>query len=84
APPSHCLFVVNYDLRQTSTRDLEELFGKYGQLTRCELKQAFAFVEYQDLEDAKDAKEAMDGTAPRLQHHGGVHHDAARPGRAAA
>lgn len=71
------LFVgkLAYDCRQ---RELEELFGKYGRITRCDIKRGniliiitiklnifvlgYAFVEFEDERDATDAIKYLDGT----------------------
>ncbi|KAI8393518.1 uncharacterized protein BYT42DRAFT_551325 [Radiomyces spectabilis] len=41
--------------RDMSTRDLEDVFSKYGSITRLDLKQGFGFVEFEDNRDAEDA-----------------------------
>jgi len=45
----------------TRQRDLEELFGKYGQIVNCTMKGSYAFVEFEDPRDAEDALRALDG-----------------------
>jgi len=45
----------------TRTKDLEDLFGKYGRILRCDVKRGFAFVEFQDDRDAEDALRDLDG-----------------------
>ncbi|XP_076470993.1 uncharacterized protein LOC143300936 isoform X2 [Babylonia areolata] len=40
--------------KTTRTRDLEEIFEPYGRLTRCEVKYAYAFVDFEDYRDAED------------------------------
>eukprot|EP00850_Spirogloea_muscicola_P007622 SM000039S14452 [mRNA] locus=s39:192955:195600:+ [translate_table: standard] len=47
---------------RTRTRDLEDLFSKYGRLRDVDLKHDFAFVEYSDPRDADDARHYLDGT----------------------
>ncbi|KAK3726506.1 hypothetical protein QZH41_014248, partial [Actinostola sp. cb2023] len=42
--------------KETKQRDLENVFYLYGKLSRCDIKYAYGFVEY---EDARDAEEAM-------------------------
>mmetsp|Transcript_17223 Transcript_17223/g.25840 ORF Transcript_17223/g.25840 Transcript_17223/m.25840 type:complete len:319 (-) Transcript_17223:312-1268(-) len=47
--------------------ELEKIFGKYGRITRIDLKTpsrppAYAFIEYEDVRDAEDAVEAQNGT----------------------
>lgn len=43
----------------TRSRDLEDIFYKYGKMTRCDVKQglkmAYGFIEYEDNRDAEDA-----------------------------
>ncbi|KAL1916590.1 uncharacterized protein VTP21DRAFT_5781 [Calcarisporiella thermophila] len=50
------------DIRQS---ELEDLFGKYGRLVRCDVKRgrmnSFAFIEYTDRRDAEDALRDWDG-----------------------
>jgi len=46
----------------TRSRDLEEVFGKYGRITRCDVKRGFAFVEFEDDRDGDDALKDLDGT----------------------
>jgi hypothetical protein len=36
-------------------RDLEDHFSKYGKIKTIDIKQGFAFVEYNDDRDASDA-----------------------------
>eukprot|EP00898_Chlorokybus_atmophyticus_P005038 jgi/Chlat1/5535/Chrsp369S08996 len=40
---------------RTRTRDLEDIFSRYGRLRDVDLKHDFAFVEYNDPRDADDA-----------------------------
>jgi len=48
---------------ETRTRDLEDLFYKYGKITRCDVKRGgFGFVEFEDKRDAEDAIRELDGT----------------------
>jgi len=54
------LFVARISTR-TRTRDLEDLFGRYGRLRDVVIKQGYAFVEYEDGRDAKDASKELDG-----------------------
>jgi len=46
----------------TRSRDLEEVFGKYGRIIRCDVKRGFAFVEFEDDRDGDDALRDLDGT----------------------
>jgi len=46
----------------TRPRDLEELFYKFGKITRCDVKRGgFGFVEFDDKRDAEDAIRELDG-----------------------
>lgn len=43
-------------------RELDDLFRKYGRITRCDVKRGgYGFVEYEDPRDAEDAIRALDG-----------------------
>jgi RNA recognition motif-containing protein len=46
---------------RTRERDIEDLFSKYGKISACDLKQGFAFVEFDDERDAEDAIRGLDG-----------------------
>jgi len=46
---------VGHLSRETTNRDLEQKFKEYGAITRCDLKQGYGFIEYQDSRDAEDA-----------------------------
>jgi len=48
--------------QDTRSRDLEDVFGKFGRMIRCDVKRNFAFVEYEDDRDAEDALREIDGT----------------------
>ncbi|RUS19196.1 hypothetical protein BC937DRAFT_87848 [Endogone sp. FLAS-F59071] len=43
------------------TRDLEDVFSKYGKVTRLDVKRGFGFVEYEDKRDAEDAVREANG-----------------------
>jgi len=60
--PCETLFVVNFDSVSTRARDLEELFGRYGDIVRIELKRNFAFVQFRTTEEAARALEALNNT----------------------
>lgn len=48
--------------RDCRPRELEDLFHKYGRITRCDVKRGgYGFVEYEDPRDAEDAIKALDG-----------------------
>lgn len=46
---------------RTRERDLEDMFSKYGKINHCDLKQGYAFVEFDDERDAEDAIRGLDG-----------------------
>lgn len=47
--------------RDARSRDLEDLFGKYGKLTRCDIKGTFGFITFEDERDAEDALDECNG-----------------------
>jgi len=48
----------------TRSRDLEDLFYKFGKITRCDVKRGgFGFVEFDNKRDAEDAIRELDGTS---------------------
>lgn len=61
AEPNRTLFVAGFDPRGTRTRDVERAFEVYGRMRRCEIKRTYAFVEFEDIEDAKEACREMHG-----------------------
>lgn len=46
---------------RTRTRDLEDLFVKYGRVRDVDLKHDFAFIEFYDSRDADDARHYLNG-----------------------
>uniref|UniRef100_A0A453EC46 RRM domain-containing protein n=1 Tax=Aegilops tauschii subsp. strangulata TaxID=200361 RepID=A0A453EC46_AEGTS len=46
---------------RTRTRDLEDLFGRYGRVRHVDMKHEFAFVEFSDPRDADEARYNLDG-----------------------
>ncbi len=44
--PNETLFVVNFDPITTRTRDLEELFGRYGRIVRVHFFSSFLFIAH--------------------------------------
>ncbi|KAG0370028.1 hypothetical protein BGZ54_008026 [Gamsiella multidivaricata] len=50
----------------TRSRDLEDLFAKYGRVTRLDIKRGansgFGFVEYEDPRDAEEAVHKLNGS----------------------
>ncbi|GFR43718.1 hypothetical protein Agub_g4829 [Astrephomene gubernaculifera] len=59
--PSKTLFVVNFDVRRTSERDIERYFARYGRLSRVQIKKNYAFVQFPDIESAIRALERTNG-----------------------
>ncbi|KAK3102937.1 hypothetical protein FSP39_015100 [Pinctada imbricata] len=47
--------------KNTQTRHLEDVFEPYGRLTRCDIKYAYAFVDFEDRRDAEDALKYENG-----------------------
>ncbi|XP_020108460.1 serine/arginine-rich splicing factor RS2Z32 isoform X2 [Ananas comosus] len=46
---------------RTRSRDLEDLFSKYGRVRYVDMKHDFAFVEFSDSRDADDARYSLHG-----------------------
>ena len=46
---------------EVTEHDLEDMFGKYGKLSRCALKKGFAFVTFETREDADEATRQLQG-----------------------
>ncbi|CAL9099423.1 unnamed protein product [Musa textilis] len=46
---------------RTRSRDLEDLFSRYGRVRNVDMKRDFAFVEFSDPRDADDARHSLDG-----------------------
>jgi splicing factor, arginine/serine-rich 4/5/6 len=42
-------------------QDLEEVFKPYGQITKIDVKQGFAFIHFQDGRDAEEAMRGLHG-----------------------
>lgn len=53
--PTSTLFVVNFNVEDTRDRDLERHFEKYGRLVRVQIKRTYAFVQYEEVEQAEAA-----------------------------
>ncbi len=62
AAPNETLFVAGFDPRNITSSMLEKAFDGFGKLKRCEVKKTFAFIEYENIEDAKEALTAMHGS----------------------
>ncbi|KAF6018673.1 TRA2B [Bugula neritina] len=66
--PNRCVGVFGLSL-DTREREIEEYFGKYGRIANCQLvhdrhsgrSRGFAFVHFEDVEDAIEAKENSAG-----------------------
>lgn len=50
--PSKTLFVVNFDPSRIDERDIERHFDVYGRVERVQIRKNFAFVQFEDIEDA--------------------------------
>ncbi|KAL9422043.1 hypothetical protein AB3S75_034338 [Citrus x aurantiifolia] len=46
---------------RTRSRDLEEIFSRYGRIRDVDMKRDFAFVEFSDPRDADDARYSLNG-----------------------
>ncbi|KAJ0102130.1 hypothetical protein Patl1_06215 [Pistacia atlantica] len=46
---------------RTRSRDLEDIFGRYGRIRDVDMKRDFAFVEFSDPRDADDARYSLNG-----------------------
>ncbi|KAJ6793670.1 serine/arginine-rich splicing factor RS2Z32-like [Iris pallida] len=46
---------------RTRSRDLDDLFSRYGRVRNVDLKHDFAFVEFSDPRDADDARYSLNG-----------------------
>ncbi|KAE9444736.1 hypothetical protein C3L33_23366, partial [Rhododendron williamsianum] len=54
------LFVGRLSSR-TRSRDLEDLFSRYGRVRNVDMKRDYAFVEFSDPRDADDARYGLNG-----------------------
>eukprot|EP00270_Netrium_digitus_P021018 TRINITY_DN8833_c0_g1_i2.p1 TRINITY_DN8833_c0_g1~~TRINITY_DN8833_c0_g1_i2.p1 ORF type:complete len:341 (+),score=49.88 TRINITY_DN8833_c0_g1_i2:78-1100(+) len=63
-PPDRasCRLYVGRLSSRTRSRDLEDLFSKYGRVRDVDLKRDYAFVEFSDPRDADDARHYLNGT----------------------
>ncbi|XP_022984379.1 serine/arginine-rich splicing factor RS2Z32-like isoform X1 [Cucurbita maxima] len=46
---------------RTRSRDLDDLFGRYGRVRDVDMKRDYAFVEFSDPRDADDARYSLNG-----------------------
>ncbi|KAF2617002.1 hypothetical protein F2Q68_00040385 [Brassica cretica] len=60
--PSKTLFVINFDADNTRTRDLERHFEPYGKIVNVRIRRNFAFVQYEEQEDATRALDATNNS----------------------
>jgi len=47
--------------RRTTRDDLKDAFRKYGKIREVQLKNGYAFIEYDDYYDAEEAADRMHG-----------------------
>ncbi|CAI4230532.1 unnamed protein product [Auanema sp. JU1783] len=67
--PNNCVGVFNLSV-YTTVKDLREVFGRYGEIEKCELvydhptgrSRGFGFIYFQRLEDATAARDEMNGS----------------------
>uniref|UniRef100_M0ZH50 Arginine/serine-rich splicing factor n=1 Tax=Solanum tuberosum TaxID=4113 RepID=M0ZH50_SOLTU len=55
--PTRSLFVINFDPIRTRVRDIERHFEPYGKILNVRIRRNFAFVQYENQEDASKALE---------------------------
>jgi len=48
-------------VKDVRRRELEDSFGKFGEIVRIDIKNGFGFIEYEHSRDAEDAVKKMDG-----------------------
>ncbi|PNW75242.1 hypothetical protein CHLRE_12g518772v5 [Chlamydomonas reinhardtii] len=61
SPPSHKLFVINFDPSRTGEQELWRYFSPFGRVTRVQMVRNFAFVVFADLRDAVAAQQRTNG-----------------------
>jgi len=59
--PANCTVHVGNVSSRVREKDLRRKFEKYGKIRRLELLRDFAFVDYDDPDDARDAIDNLDG-----------------------
>ena len=47
--------MVNFDVERTRERDLERHFEEYGRLKRVQIKRNYAFVQFENVDQATEA-----------------------------
>ncbi|KAI3517281.1 hypothetical protein L1887_16494 [Cichorium endivia] len=52
---------VGHLASRTRSRDLEDIFSRYGRIRDVDMKRDFAFVEFRDPRDADDARYSLNG-----------------------
>jgi arginine/serine-rich splicing factor 4/5/6 len=55
--PTKTLFVINFDPKRTTVRDIERHFDGYGKILHVRIRRNFAFVQFETQEDATKALE---------------------------
>ncbi|KAK4339423.1 hypothetical protein RND71_040885 [Anisodus tanguticus] len=55
--PTRTLFVINFDPIRTRVRDMERHFEPYGKILNVRIRRNFAFVQFENQEDATKALE---------------------------
>ncbi|KAM3378494.1 serine/arginine-rich splicing factor RS31 isoform X1 [Capsicum galapagoense] len=55
--PTRTLFVINFDPINTRVRDIERHFEPYGKILNIRIRRNFAFVQFENQEDATKALE---------------------------
>ncbi|XP_060218366.1 serine/arginine-rich splicing factor RS31-like isoform X2 [Lycium barbarum] len=55
--PTRTLFVINFDPIRTRVRDIERHFEPYGKILNVRIRRNFAFVQFENQEDATKALE---------------------------
>jgi len=59
--PANCTVYVGNISSRIREKDMRKKFEKYGKIRRLELLRDFAFIDYDDPEDARDAIDNLDG-----------------------
>lgn len=62
AKPTTTLFVVNFDARRVHERDVERHFERYGHLKRVQIKKNYAFVQFDNVDEAERAVQGTNGS----------------------